>query len=391
MSDSLSKEDFGAVAAQALIASGVDKASVFFDLDAYKLVIKDGRGEPLVSIGLYSWYQKYKTLPQLKDRIIEQIVDSKNAIDLPESFEAAKEHLRPVVRSRWYLSDDQFPYHQVGEHLGVFLGIDMPETTVYVDKDILKGWGCSFQDAFDHAFEQMGTSTEFEFETYKSAVDQDDVCHFYSNPDGYGASRVIFSGVMSSLAVKGETLVVVPSKGYVMVTGTDCDFGLEHTLNAVIQLSQKPDNLAPHLMLLKNGHYYSCQLSNEHKLYSGFKRLELEYTDRLYYTQSEQMHASYEGVIGMHSILNFSWNTNAIHPYSMCTVAEENLPASIPETDYVIFASNQIPQAIVSLDRAVQILQQKIHAVPLYPRRFEISEYPDENELEAMGFAQLPD
>ncbi|MBP7862056.1 hypothetical protein KA183_10260 [bacterium] len=382
MSDLLSKQDFALEAIQALIKSGIDQTNLYLDLDPFAIQIKGARGEVLTSMSLSPYYRLYENNPDAKEKLLAEIVETKNSVNIPASFEEAKPQLRPVVRIKWFYPKEDFPQIEIGEHLCVLLGIDTPTTILYCDNYILNKWNAKFEDAIDYAIESLGKNTEFEFDTSRSNSDNEDVCHFFTINDDYAASRVVFSGILESLPVKGDTLVVVPSKGYVMVTGTMGEFGLAHTFDAVAELHEKPDALAPHFMLLKDGAYYPYEFDPEHPLFKDTSVLENEFMEQLYYAQKEQLSASFESIIGKHKLLDYVSNKKE---YSICVVEPEDIPASVPAASVIVFTSQEEMLAAAPLFHVLNIMGDTMIPLDLYPERFEMNRFPSEEELEQIS------
>jgi hypothetical protein len=382
MSDLLSKQDFALEATQALIKSGIDQANLYLDLDPYAIQIKGARGEVLTSMSLSPYYRLYESNPDAKEKLLAEIVETKNSVNIPATFEEAKLQLRPVVRIKWFYPKEDFPQIEIGEHLCVLLGIDTPTTILYCDNYILSKWDAKFEDAIDYAIEALGKNTEFEFDTSRSNSDKDDVCHFFTVNDDYAASRVVFSGILESLPVKGDTLVVVPSKGYVMVTGTMGEFGLAHTFDAVAELHEKPDALAPHFMLLKDGAYYPYEFDPEHPLFKDTCVLENEFMEQLYYAQKEQLSASFESIIGKHKLLDYVSNKKE---YSICVVEPEDIPASVPAASVLVFTRQEEMLAAAPLFHVLNIMGDVMIPLDLYPERFEMNRFPSDEELEQIS------
>lgn len=382
MSELLSKQDFALEAVQALIQSGVEQSNIYLDLLSFTIQIKGGRGEVLTSMTLSPFYRLYESRPDNKDKLLAEIVETRSAVNIPASFEEAKPQLRPVVRIKWFYPKEDFPQIEIGEHLCVLLGIDTPTTILYCDNYILSRWDCKFEDAIDYAIEELGKNTQFEFDTSRSNNDKDDVCHFFTVADDYAASRVVFSGILESLPVKGDTLVVVPSKGYVMVTGTMGEFGLSHTINAVGELHEKPDALAPHFMLLKDGAYYPFEFDPEHQFFKETSILENEFMEQLYYAQKEQLNSSFEGVIGKHKLLDFVSNKKE---YSLCVIEPDDIPASIPAASVIVFTHNEEMLAAAPLFHVLNLMGDAIQPLNLYPERFELNRFPTEEELDQIS------
>jgi len=387
----LSSQDFAIMAAAALVKDGVEENSLSFDPEKFVLEIKDGRGVPVNTIRLHNFYARYTATSdsEVHQRIFKQMVDLSHGLQTALSWEEAAPKLRPIARQKWWLRDDNCPAFDLGEHLRVAIGYDFDDHIAYVTNEDLTGWGVSFDDAYDTAFNNLVEITEFVFDTYASEEGSPDCCHFFSAEDSYGASRIVFTKGVESMPVLGDLLVAVPSKDHILVTGSECSYGLEETLAAIKELQEQPGALVPTLMRLEDGFFYPYELPKDHALYADFQRLKMDYVDRLYHSQKEELKSQFDGLTGNVTYLVHKVNYDKDVPVSVTFVAPEFIPCSLPKTDYVIFGTQEGPLAIATWDRVEMILEEKLLPIDSYPVRYEINEFPSEAILELLGFVNF--
>lgn len=391
MTNNISQEDFAVLAADALVKSGVDESSLSLDHARYSLVVKDGLGRPLNTIYLANFFDRYISGDEsTKSKILNQIVGLTGQLDFPRNFEEARPQLRIQVKERWFFEDDKYTRIDFGEHFSATLAYDMPDNILYVDNDILECWNVSFDDAFSIAHRQLAQLTEFAFDTYRSDSNKSDCCHFFSASDSYSSARAVFTNIMADLPVLGDTLVMVPHRDHLFITGSECNFGLRHTLNAVKELQGQPGSLPPILLKLVDEYYHPYTLPEGHPMRNEFRSLELEYLNRLYGAQKADLDARFEHLTGKRFVSKYKFSDDRQNPFSSSYVGKDLLPCLLPKADFIFFGDGDEPESICSWSRATAVLNGKLKEINCYPKRFEVEEYPTPGEIEAMGFESLP-
>jgi len=394
MTTGISHEDFAILAAGALVKSGIEEGSLSLDHARYSLVVKDALGRPLNTIYLANFFDRYISASGdevTQSKILNQIVGLTAQLDFPKSFEEARPQLRVQVKERWFFEDDKYTRIDFGEHFSATLAYDMPDNILYVDNDILECWNVSFDDAFSVAHRQLAQITEFAFDTYRSESDRNDCCHFFSASDSYSSARAVFTNIMADLPVMGDTLVMLPHRDHLFITGSNSNFGLRHSLSAVKELQGQPGSLPPILLKLVDEYYHPFTLPEGHALRNDFRDLELDYLNRLYAAQKADLDARFEHLTGKRFVSKYKYYSDRANLFSTTFVGKDLLPCLLPKADYIFFGEGEEPEAICSWMRAMTILSDKIREINSYPKRFEVSEYPSLREIEAMGLEALPD
>ena len=363
MTNNISQEDFALLAAEALLKNGIARDSLSLDQARYSLVVKDGLGRPLNTIYLANFFDRYVSASadaDTKSKILNQIVGLTAQLDFPRDFETARTHLRIQVKERWFFEDDKYTRIDFGEHFSATLAYDMPDNILYVDNDILDCWQVSFDDAFSIAHRQMAQLTEFAFDTYRSDSNKNDCCHFFSASDSYSSARAVFTNIMKDLPVLGDTLVMVPHRDHLFITGSDCNFGLRHTLSAVAELQGQPGSLPPILLKLVDDYYHPYILPTGHPLRNQYRSLELEFLNRLYGAQKADLDARFENLTGKRFVSKYKFCDDRISPFSTTVVMRELLPCLIPKADFIFFGDGEEPDAVCAWDRALAVLKGKL-------------------------------
>jgi len=384
----LSTQDFAIMAAAALVKDGVEQNTLSFDPDRFVLEIKDGRGAPINTINLQNFYARYTATEdnQVHERIFKQMIQLSRGVEAALTWDEAAPKLRPITRQKWWFRDGTFPTFDIGEHLVIAIGYDFDEHIQYVDGEQLEGWGVGFDEAFDVACNNLFDKSEFLADVWAKDEDKLDCCHIITAEDSYCSSRVLLVDTIAAMPVRGELLVAVPSKDHVLVTGSESRYGLAKAFEVMAELQDQPQALVPTLMRIENGYYVPYELTIDHPFYGDFRRLEMQYLDRLYHSQKVELQSQFEGVTGHITYLSHKVNGDIEVPTSVCFVAPEFIPCSLPKTDYVIFGTQEGPLAVATWERVEMILEEKLLCMDYYPVRYEINEFPNEAIVDLLGF-----
>jgi hypothetical protein len=143
-----------------------ETASVEYDADEFRLIRTDDSGR----FHLENAYREYCDAPDdLRSTVLTNYVRSWFATrrELPAEFEDARHDLIPIVRGRAHfeliplsLEVEQgkrpvWPYQPLGEHLGVGLAYDLPESMTQIVQTHLDDWGITLYEAFEAARENL--------------------------------------------------------------------------------------------------------------------------------------------------------------------------------------------------------------------------------------------
>ena len=87
------------------------------------------------------------------------------AKEMPEDFEDVRPDLLPVVRSRSHFEINNlevvggiplnWPYEVLGEHFGIGIVYDLPESMRSISQGSLDAWGVTFYEALEAAMENL--------------------------------------------------------------------------------------------------------------------------------------------------------------------------------------------------------------------------------------------
>nr|BDT38254.1 DUF1444 family protein [Myxococcus sp. MH1] len=165
--------------------------------------------------------------PEERTRIIERFI---SAISSPSgsslTWEEARERLLPVPRAASF--GGQMP---TGAHASSFmverrtipflrelLVVDLPETSMYVQPDLLEQWGVSVDEAFQAAYAHLDTLRDVGVELQE---ERPSPLWSVDSNDTYEASRLLLPGFLASFAgkVKGRPVAAIPTRSMMLITG----------------------------------------------------------------------------------------------------------------------------------------------------------------------------
>ncbi|HEY9676647.1 MAG TPA: hypothetical protein V6C76_01500 [Drouetiella sp.] len=294
MTAPISTSDFSVLVAGALCENGADRTTLHLDPDAFAVRKKDGTGKVLNSLYLGNFYKSYKnakTAEEQKqeiDRIVNFWTSTTETFD-DESFEDCKHKLRPVIRERrYYPIEDEgeepgFAQSTIGDHLALLLCIDQEHSMSLVTNSRFEALGVSWDEALDAAMDNMLARPSTLWRVEENENNPADCIYIYESDDSYGSSILVFPNLISDLKVLGQQLVFTPAKGVVLVTGSDCIFGLQRALELFEECKSRHDYIRPEMLSLDQDlNWYHCELTDEHCLYDDFNNFRL-YSNLLVY------------------------------------------------------------------------------------------------------------
>ncbi|MFA5951856.1 MAG: DUF1444 family protein [Hyphomicrobium sp.] len=170
--------------------------------------------------------------PAALKRIVAFVTESRASV--PASFGDAANRLLPSVRSMvevgtWALqcnleeelSKAKLPYRRVTEGLAAWLALDGSESIMRLSAEQIASWGVGFDEAFEVALNNLRAISAKPFVMIAPGLYRSDWS------DGYDASRLLLTDVISSLPVRGMPVAMAPHRDVLLVTGADDEAGLE--------------------------------------------------------------------------------------------------------------------------------------------------------------------
>jgi hypothetical protein len=206
-SDSPNKDEFAQLMLDALRKAG-ESGKITYDQEKFRL---QGKGDSGSIIFLGNAHQEYcSAAGELRDKILKRWVRNwfAHRREMPEDFEDVKPDLFPIVRGRAYFELTprriemegheiaHSPYQVLGEHFGVGLVYDLPDSMRTLRQRDLDGWGVSFDEAMEVARQNL-TELKHGFIGPESG----EGVYLSASGDSYDASRLILNDLIRQFRV----------------------------------------------------------------------------------------------------------------------------------------------------------------------------------------------
>ena len=307
-------------------------------------------------------------------------------IKLPEAFDDLHPDLLPVVRARSYFDLTQvntgksavLPHQVLGEHLAVGLVYDLPQAMRSISQDDLDGWGVTFYEALEAARHNL-TQLEHAFIGPKEG----EGVYLSTTGDGYDSSRLTLLELIRRLRVAGDCIAMVPNPTTLIVTGSEDMDGLKGMLGLATNALQQPRPISGIAVRLDGDDWVPWLPDPSNPLFSEFRGLQLQSLGRDYAKQKEML----DGTTGEETfVASFSvaHNPETGHFMTYC-VWRKDVLALLPRTDTIAFVQDGRDPLVIEWDRAVEVVGDSMTPLDTYPQRFQVSDFPTEEQLAAMG------
>jgi uncharacterized protein YtpQ (UPF0354 family) len=192
------------------------------------------RGEQ-TSINLENVYQEFRSLPRgERQSVIASVVQTVGTMkeELPDSWEAARDTVMPVVRSQAYYhlfslqlrlegSEQRMqPRHLIADAVAVDIALDRESSIAILPEGTLADWEISFDEALDHAVSNLRRRSGQPMEELQGGL--------FSGQwgDSYDSSRILIPDLLYRHKVKGNPVVMAPVRDWLLLTGDRDEGGL---------------------------------------------------------------------------------------------------------------------------------------------------------------------
>ncbi|OLB73429.1 MAG: hypothetical protein AUI14_26200 [Actinobacteria bacterium 13_2_20CM_2_71_6] len=340
------------------------------------------------------------------DRIVRLVSSVVNSPVVPESWEQARPHLRPVLRAATFaqsaasggrqpLRRPAWPYLQ---ELAV---LDYPTSMAYVTVDQTRTWGVPETVVFDAARANLAALAG----DSATAAGGDDgpaggddgpagpaVLRFVDTGDAYFASRLLLDGWLGSLAprVGGRPVAFVPDHNTLVVVADEPD-----ALSAVFKLVEEEygdaaRQVSPQAYTVDGyGAVVPYAAPDGHPLAAAVGRAGALLAATEYQAQADWLTKEYER--DGRDIFVGKLILAGRDDGSVFTVASwaEGVDTLLPRADYVAFGSDQRPSFFVPWD----VVEREVDLVPaegLYPVRYRLTAWPPAPVVDRLNARAVP-
>ncbi len=389
MKTPLSKDDFAKLMMDRIRQTG-EKGKIIYKPDEFCL---HGEGSAFAAMFLANAYKEYCAAPVAdRSRVVRHYVRNWFAASkkTPDEFEDAKPDLMPVVRSRSYFErnnvevTDGLPldrsYEVLGEHFGIGLVYDLPESMRSIPQASLDAWGVTFYEALEAAMENF-LSLEGKFIGPESGIG----AYLSATGDNYDASRLLLKDAIRRFRVKGDHIAMVPNRENLIVVGSEDAKGLAGMAKLAAQAMKEARPISGIALRLDGDEWTPWMPPQSHPSYKEFQELRLQ-TFRQDYAQQKEMldklHEKSGEDVFVASFGAIKRPDGKIFSYGTWTETTNTL---LPKTDAVVLGRLGGEPQMVEWDRAVEVVGDLMEAVDIYPPRWRVTEFPTKKQLKAMG------
>ncbi len=384
-------DDFARLMTDFLRESGEER-EILYDRESFKLIIG---GEDKVHFWLGNAYTQYLAAPRkMRRAVLERfaIVPTANVEFVPASFEAASGGLLPRVRDLGYYAMTKLrfevegldyiepPFKPLAAHLAVGLAFDRPESIVEITKDALDKWERGFEDALEIARDNLWNLSGGKFEQIAPGV--------YLSPwqDNHDASRLYLYDLLWHLDVSGDTVAAIPNRDTLLVTGSQSAEGLRVMAAICEEVAQQSHPISVIPVVLREKQWQTFTLDADHAAFEVFNKLRIFEEARDYAEQKKWLEAlnskrEEDIFVASYTVLQDK-KSGALMTYSVWV---EDILTLLPVTDEVVFMRDQKIVAKGKWERVLEVAGSLMSAVDLYPRRYRIDMFPDEQQLKEIG------
>jgi uncharacterized protein YtpQ (UPF0354 family) len=390
-----SPERFATIAVESLRASGFS-APIQIDQPGFRLLLgADGKQ----IFNLNNFYRDYcRASKAERKNVVQGYTKSMLGNDLPRAFADAKSKLLPILRSRSMieyvaltvpgdLSGNSLPASQpLSTDTAVMLAYDTEHSMMTLMQSSLVDWGVSFDTALAVATDNLRDATVASFAQVAPGV------FLGTWDDAYDTSRLLFPDVVYRLGVGGEPLVMIPTRGRIMVVSAN-DRAAQLTMIAMARqfVAEEGRQVSALMYKYEQGRAVECVPGDPEVagLMADFLRSTLADD---YATQKEMLEQGYEktGVdIFVASYQIFS--SEKTGRQSSFSVWSENVDTLLPETDVVALVAAADPEGgNAGSTKFVAWSDLQAAAGPFerlperYPARYKPGNFPGRAALEAL-------
>lgn len=307
----------------------------------------------------------------------------------PGMVEEAVRHLLPIVRNSAERGQAMLAaargyspllFRPLCEGLEMGLAFHRGTVTHRVARAHLEAWGLTEDAAFEAAFANLRARSTAPLLSSPQGV-------FAGGwEDGYSSSRMLLPELIKAAVPDGHPVVMVPTRGMLMVCSDQNLVAMEAMLKAAIEAMREEKMVMPRLLRLVDGRWQIfVPPSLERRLNSLAK-----YVEGNDYRLQKELLKTHEWASGRNRCV-VTYLVGKLGPEQVRTSActwTRDMPSLLPKTDLLYFAdpSSLDPPITVSWDAAMPVVGALMQRTDDYPPRYFVEGFPNEVQL-----AQLAD
>jgi hypothetical protein len=271
------------------------------------------------------------------------------------------------------------PYHLIGDHLTVDLVYDQPNTMVVVNEEQLQTWKVSFTEALAAARENLwGISNENFLEIQPG---------LYRTPweDSHGAARLFLHDLIWHLEVKGQHVVLAPTRDGLLVTGSEDGEGLRRMAELGEKLVEETRSISGVPVMLDGDRWRTCHHDHEGRAFPELRELCIRWEAQEYDSQKQDLdrwHAKQgEEVFVSPVMLLRSSDTGELRSVGVWARGADTL---LPKATHVGFVSREdgLNGIMATWEDTRQATGDLMQPCGMYPERYRVTSFPTVEQIE---------
>src|SRR5690606_13906427 len=224
-----------------------------------------------------------------------------------------------------------------------------------------------------------------------------DHLHSAVTGDNYDSARLLLTGRIGEIELRGDPVAMVPARDSLLITGSDDVDGLRlmHDL-AQQQLAEDPRPLSGIPLRLVDDEWEDWLPPHGHPLHADFDWMAQMLLGGLHSDQQDLLNAIHEKEqIDVH-VASFSAVENQAGQKRSYCVWGEGVDALLPQTQFILLPTeadlqrDQPDHAGGAWEQVREVVGDLMQPVPdLYPPRWRVREFPSQHQLETIGRCEL--
>ena len=389
MNNKPTKDEFAKLMTDRIRQTG-EKGKIVYEPEEFRL---RGEGKTYAAMFLANAYQEYCAADvDSREYVVKHYVRNWFAAskEMPEEFEDVKPDLLPVVRSRAHFelnslefesgSTLNWPYEVLGEHFGIGIVYDLPESMRSIPQASLDAWGVTFYEALEAAMENL-LSLDAKFVGPQSGKG----VYLSATCDNYDASRLLMKDAIRHFQVAGDHIAMIPNRENLIVVGLEDVQGLAGMAKLAAKAMKEPRPISGIALRLDGDEWTPWLPPLFHPCYKDFRELQLQSLGQDYASQKDmldKLHAKNGEEVFVANFSAIKRPDGKLFSYATWTETTNSL---LPKTDVLVLGRIGQEPRMVAWEKVVEIVGDMMEAVDIYPPRFRVREFPTEQQLAAMG------
>lgn len=348
-------------------------------------------------LNLHNAHRDYCSAPRLqRERVLQRYASVLTVPPTPTSFDEARSHLMPIVRSRSWVEYQRLKHRQsssetpfvdmslpFSDDAVLMIAYDTPQTIRTIGADDLKRWDTGLEELVNIATENLRSRTTDAFVQVAPGVFRG------MWGDAYDASRALLPDLLHRGPVGTSPAFMIPTRDTILVCASEAVQPLLRMFAVARECTQKQGrSVSASLYRIVEGRPQSYEPADAMAAAAlqDLRRLELADAYQMQKEELELLHEQKQEDIFVASYSLFE-EGGTERLFSLCTWTK-GVDTMLPETDRIAFVQIEGDRAesakVVEWAQAYAAVSHLMEVEPGYPVRYRVNEWPDKHLLDAM-------